>query len=137
MAVKHPPFDEEGPLVAAQYVLFGVISAPVANLFTAQTLLDLPAGKIGIDSHIPFRHQRGAAAHHHHQTFGYLCDLLLQARQGDRVKKLHHLVGCQHAKDPVIGDETIQHRQHFGFGQARLFHINERVRPESGQQLGA
>ena len=113
MAVKHPPLDEEGALVAAQYVLLLVAGPPVAQLLAPQSLLDLPAGEIGIDPHISSRHQRSATAHHHHQATGYLCDLLLQARQRGRVKKLHHLVGGQHTKHPVLGDEALQHRQHF------------------------
>ena len=113
MAVKHPPLDEEGALVAAQYVLLLVAGPPVAQRLAPQSLLDLPAGEIGIDPHIPLRHQRSTAAHHHHQATGYLCDLPLQASQRGRVKKLRHLVRGQHAKDPVVGDEALQHRQHF------------------------
>ncbi|MNI53550.1 hypothetical protein D3C73_1083940 [compost metagenome] len=67
MTIKHPPLDKEGALVAAQNVLLRVIRPPVANLFTAQTLLDLPTGQVGVDPHIPSCDQRRATAHHHHQ----------------------------------------------------------------------
>ncbi|MNU00715.1 hypothetical protein D3C72_2439150 [compost metagenome] len=66
MTIEDSPFHEECSLVAAQHVLVHIGRAPVAQFTTAKTLLDFPAGHIGIHQYIGFGDQRRARSINHH-----------------------------------------------------------------------
>ncbi|MNV58378.1 hypothetical protein D3C71_1507530 [compost metagenome] len=125
VTVEHPPLDKEGALVAAQYVFIEVIYTPVAGLAPAQPLLDLPASEIRINPHIPLGHQGGSATQHHDQSTLNRRHLGPQGRQLGGIEELTQLVRGQHAKHPILGDETLQHGKYLGLGQPGLFGLHQ------------